>query len=136
MLGFIFPDTSTLPTTTQTTQAKPKDGSAFANIANGISSIFNSAAPVVQAVVKPNTPGVPGYSNLPSSSPLNPPPPPASAPAKSNALKYGIIAVATLGVGALVYKLTKKKKSLGTTGLQPYNGGLGSAKKKTRKRKK
>jgi len=137
-LGFIIPDTSTLPTTTQT-QAKPKDGSTFNNIASGISNLFNSAAPIVQAVVKPNSPGTPGYNPLlPASSAFNPPAPPAETKTKNNALKYGIIAAATVGGGFLLYKLAKKKKSaLGTAGLQPYNGGLGAAKKKrTRKRKK
>lgn len=139
MLGFIIPDTSTIPTTTTTTTAKPKDGSTFNNIASGIASLFSSAAPIVQAVTKPGN-GAPGYNPLlPPSSAFNPPtPPPAGEVKKSNALKYGIIAVGALGATFLAYKVvTRKKKALSGAGLQLQNGGLGGAKKKrTRKRKK
>ncbi len=140
-LGFIdLSMLATQPAVTPAAPAKPKDGSTFSNFATGISNIFQSAAPIVQAVVKPNTPGAPAYNpSLPQSAAFNTQSsqPPAAA-AKSNTLKYVAIAAAAAGGIFLVYKIaTKKKKALSGVGDPSDSFALsGSKKKKSRKRKK
>ncbi len=108
-LGLIVPQYN-VPTT------PTRDGSTFNNIANGISNLFTSAAPIVQAVV-PNR-GINPSANtpiyqLPSGGGASMP----SAPApekKSNMLKYVAIAAVVGVVGFVGYKIaTKKKKGLG-----------------------
>jgi LPXTG-motif cell wall-anchored protein len=132
---------TTTPINIPAIAAKPvNDGSKFNAIATSISSIFSSAAPIVQAVI-PNkgiNPGGPGaYNPLPSSGGALPPAP--LEPKKDNTLLYVGLGIGAAILGAGGFLLLKRKKSKGVSGLgcpeteaTPALNGV----KKSRKRKK